>query len=257
MRRAQRQEARSGPPRRAKIAPVPPSAEKASGSVPDIHAWLPRRDDFVEQRGPPQRVEVGRRSRRAAGSARRLRGAGRRGRSGRAPGRSAGPSARPWSTPCAGISLGPWPTSRSERCGPSSVRPAARSRSRAGAQRCAVVVLDLDGGHALARSASSVPTSASSAHGKRRRDRARVARAPIDGGQLGDGRGARRGDGDAGLGHDALERLEARGVAHVVGQQPVALLHGALEAAEQRAIAGIEARRSGDRESGGGPRPAR
>ena len=38
-----------------------------------------------------------------------------------------------------------------------------------------------------------------------------------------------------------LEASEARAVCDAVGEQPVAALHGALEVAEARAVAGIEA----------------
>ena len=85
--------------------------------------------------------------------------------------------------------------------------------------------------------------------------------------ELGDGHGAGGGDGDARLGHDPLERLEAGAVAHVVRQQPVALLHRPLELPEQGAVARMEAgdeaieeapavrRRSGEEAVHGGDEP--
>ena len=62
-----------------------------------------------------------------------------------------------------------------------------------------------------------------------------------DGCERGHGLGARGRDRRAGLGHQQLQAFEAGAVAHAVGEQAVALLHGALEAAEPRAVAGIEA----------------
>ena len=85
-----------------------------------------------------------------------------------------------------------------------------------------------------------MPDSASSAQGKTRAGRHGAAH--VDGGlHLGDGRRPRSRDGHTCLGHDALEAVEAGGLAHVLGQQPVALLHGALELADARPVAGIEA----------------
>ena len=70
---------------------------------------------------------------------------------------------------------------------------------------------------------------------------ARVAPRPDRGRQLGDSHGAGGGNGDACLGHDPLERLETGAVANVVRQQPVALLHRALELPQQGPVAGVEA----------------
>ena len=105
-----------------------------------------QRDDFLEQRGRAARVEMGgdlveQQDRRGAAAAL----ADKIG-SAPGPGRSAGPSARPSSTP--------WPASPWGRARPSgrsgadrrSVRPAARSRSRSPASKPTVVVLDVDGG---------------------------------------------------------------------------------------------------------------
>ena len=75
-------------------------------------------------------------------------------------------------------------------------------------------------------------------------------------GKPGDGLGARRGDRGAGLGHHELEAFEAGVIAHAVGEQAVALLHGALEVADARAIARIEAEDQPVEEAaalGGGP----
>ena len=60
-------------------------------------------------------------------------------------GRPAAPSARRSSRVRPAWPSAEWRTSRSERCGPSSVRPAARSRVAAGGERCAQHFLDLDG----------------------------------------------------------------------------------------------------------------
>ena len=79
------------------------------------------------------------------------------------------------------------------------------------------------------------------AHGKAL---CRRCRAPglDDDGELDDGGGACRRDRHAGLGHDALQAREARGLAHVLRQQAVPLLHRPLELAEAQPEARIEAR---------------
>ena len=225
---------RRGPPRRGEIGPDPAERGEGLGIGAGHPCLAAQRDDFLEQRGAPQRGRDGPRSRRAAGSAQPRRGAGAT--------RSAWARTRPISSAfcspvehtLAGISLGPCADDRGRSgAGPRSVRPAARSRSRPARERRDVVVLDVDGRPCAARSASSVPTRASSAQGKSAAG-ARVAPRADRGRELGDGRGARGGDRNAGLGHDALEALEARRLAHVVSQQAVALLHGALELPEQR-----------------------
>ena len=58
--------------------------------------------------------------------------------------------------------------------------------------------------------------------------------------EAGNGFGARRGNGGGRLRHQQFEALKARSVAHTVGEQPVALLHGALKAPGAGAIAGVE-----------------
>ena len=85
-----------------------------------------------------------------------------------------------------------------------------------------------------------MPSIARPAAGKRR---LRIAHAPLrrDTGKRGDDLRARRGNRGAGLGHDELETLEAGVIAHAVGEQAIALLHGALEVADARAVAGVEA----------------
>src|SRR6478735_9320352 len=85
--------------------------------------------------------------------------------------------------------------------------------------------------------------------------------------QLGDEGGARGGDGDARLGHGALEAYKTRGIADLLRQQTIALLHGALELAEASTVARIETsnqtiektpafgRRSGEEAIQGGGEP--
>ena len=76
-----------------------------------------------------------------------------------------------------------------------------------------------------------------------RKRRLRIAHSPLgrDTGKRGDDLRPCRGNRGAGLGHDELETLEAGVIAHAVGEQAVALLHGALEVANARAVAGVEA----------------
>ena len=63
--------------------------------------------------------------------------------------------------------------------------------------------------------------------------------------------------GDARLRHEHLEALEARAIAHAVGEQAVALLHGALEAAGDGAIARVEAQDQPVEKAAALGRPAR
>ena len=115
-----------------------------------MNAWQPRlvRGSRTAPRAGLRRDA--RRSRRAAGSARR-----RSFRRSAAHATSIRPTSSAFCSPVeqssAGMSFGRWRTSRSERCGPSSVRPAARSRSRPAAS--------------AARSSSSTSTAGRAADG--------------------------------------------------------------------------------------------
>ena len=95
------------------------------------------------------------------------------------------------------------------------------------AQALDVGVLDLDRGQALEIGFER----AFEREGRGGKRRMRIARRALghERGERGDGLGARRGDGDARLRHEQFEPFEARGIAHAVGEQAVALLHGALE----------------------------
>ena len=212
-----------------------PFAERREGlAIGARHPGLAaQRDDLLEQRRAPRGVQMGgdlveqQDRRRAVAALRDELGVGqdeadqqRLLLAGRA-------------QPAPASALGPWPTSRSERCGPSSVRPAARSRSRPGAQRCDVVVLDLDGRprrrvrfeRALERQLGPRETASP--------DRARRAGASIAASSSATASARAAAMATPVSAMMQLEALEARGVAHAVGQQAVALLHGALELAER------------------------
>ena len=166
--RAQSQAARRGRPRRDETGPDLPSAAKASqigAGHPGLAAQA-RRSRRTARRGADgsRWAAISSSSRIGAAPSRRCRT------------RSACASTRPISSAfcspvehtLAGISLGPCPTTRSERCGPSSVRPAARSRSRPARQRLQVVVLDVDRRARRQIASSSVPVERELGPGKRR-----------------------------------------------------------------------------------------
>ena len=109
----------------------------------------------------------------------------------------------------------------------------------AGRERAQIVVL-----HVERRAARQVGLQRAGQRqfGPREDTAGRRTAAQVDGGlYLGDGGCARGGDGDAGLGHDALEAVEAGRIAHALREQAVALLHGPLELADAGPVAGIEA----------------
>ena len=117
---------------RSAAARVSPSGAKTAASVPVMKAWQPSSASTWKR--APRRVS----SRWAAISSRRMTGvspvsdATSRAWARTRPMRSAFCS--PVEQLSAAICFGPWRTSRSERCGPKSVRPAAASRGRSAAR---------------------------------------------------------------------------------------------------------------------------
>ena len=125
-------------------------------------------------------------------------------------GPTAAPSARRWSSVAPACALGPWPTSRSARCGPRIVRPAVLSRSRAPCSRAAWQSSTSTRGGSRLRLRQRRMVSV--AHGKAPSGRRAPATRRCG---ISTGGGACRRNRHAGLGHDLFEAGQARGLAHV------------------------------------------
>ena len=135
----------------------------------------------------------------------------------------------------AGMSLAEWRTSRSARCGPSRVRPAARSRLRPDASAARSVSSTSTAGRSPT-CCSTAPSSAIEARGNGPSSGSLAIIADKQPHEL----AARRGDRHAGFGHLRLDGVEPGPVARILGKQAVASAHRLFVVERPPPVVGVD-----------------